>query len=70
MLVIKQWMVPIDFNSIIFPTIEVDGDQQLFDSSEFFKIFCVQHKKETYTGFGWTLPLTILFEIIYLILRK
>ncbi len=41
MLVIKQWMVPIDFNSIIFPTIEVDGDQQLFDSSEFFKIYFV-----------------------------
>ncbi len=36
MLVIKQLMVPIDFYS--FPTMEVNGDQQLFGSSEFFKI--------------------------------
>ncbi len=41
MLVIKQLIVPIDFHSISFPTMEVNGDQQLF---------CVQHKKETYTG--------------------
>ncbi len=57
-------MVPIDFNSIIFPTIEVDGDQQLFFRI-LQNIFCVQHKKET--GFGRTLPLTILVEIIYLV---
>ncbi len=33
MLVIKQLMVPIDFHSISFPTMEV-----MFSSSEFFKI--------------------------------
>ncbi len=32
MLVIKQLMVPIDFQSISFPTREVNGDQQLFGS--------------------------------------
>ncbi len=35
MLVIKQLMVPIDFQSIYFPTMEVNGDQQLFGSSKF-----------------------------------
>ncbi len=39
MLVIKQLMVPIDFHSISFCTVEVNRDQQLFDSSKFFKIF-------------------------------
>ncbi len=48
MLVIKHLMVPIDFHSISFPTMEVNGDQQLFGSSKY--IFCVQHKNETYTG--------------------
>ncbi len=53
MLVIKQLMVPIDFHSISFPTMEVNGDQQLL--VWFFNIFlniffCVQHKRETYTG--------------------
>ncbi len=33
LLVIKQLMVPIDFHSIYFPTIEVSVDQQLFGSS-------------------------------------
>ncbi len=38
MLVIKQLMVPIDFHSIYFATMEVNGDQQLFGSSKVFKI--------------------------------
>ncbi len=38
MLVIKRLVVPIDFHSIYFPTIEVNGDQQLFGSLKFFKI--------------------------------
>ncbi len=38
MLVIKQLMVPIDFHSIYFPIMEVNGDQQLFGSLKFFKI--------------------------------
>ncbi len=38
MLVNKQLMVPIDFHSISFPTMEVNGDQQQFGSSKFFKI--------------------------------
>ncbi len=34
--VIKQLMlVPIDFHSISFPTMEVNGDQQLFGSSKY-----------------------------------
>ncbi len=37
-LVIKQLMVPIDFHSMSFPTVEVNGDQQLFLSSKYFKI--------------------------------
>ncbi len=50
MLVIKQLMVHIDFHSIYY--MDVNGDQQLFGSTKFFKniLFCVQHKKETYTG--------------------
>ncbi len=31
---------PIDFYSIYFPTMEVNGDQQMFVSSKFFKISC------------------------------
>ncbi len=38
MLVIKQLMVPIDFHSIYFLTMEVNGNQKLFGSSTFFKI--------------------------------
>ncbi len=52
MLVIKQLMVPIEFHSISFNTMEVKGDQQLFSSSKFYflqNIFYVQHK-ETHTG--------------------
>ncbi len=37
MLLIKQLMVPINFH-IYFATMEVNGDQQQFDSSTFFKI--------------------------------
>ncbi len=35
MLVIKQLMVSIDIHSIYFPTMEVNGDQQLFGSSKY-----------------------------------
>ncbi len=49
MLVIKQLMVPIDFRSMSFPTMEFNGNQQLFDCSN----FCVQHKKETLRGAEW-----------------
>ncbi len=38
MLAIKQLMVSIDIHSISFPTMEVNGEQQLFGSSELFKI--------------------------------
>ncbi len=38
MLVIKQLMVPIDFHIIYIPSVEVNGDQQLFGISKFFKI--------------------------------
>ncbi len=48
MLVIKEFMVPIDFHSIYFPTMEVNGDQQLFGSLKFFNI-----RKKVY-GFGTT----------------
>ncbi len=50
MLVIKELLVPIDFHSISFP-MEINGDQQLFGSSKFFKISSfVFNKKQTYTG--------------------
>ncbi len=39
MLVIKQLIVPINFHGISFPAMEVNGDQQLFGSSKFFKIY-------------------------------
>ncbi len=39
MLVIKQLMVSIDFYSISFPTMQVNGDQQLFGSSKYIYIF-------------------------------
>ncbi len=38
MLETKQLKVPIDFYSIYFPTMEVNGDQQLFGSLKSFKI--------------------------------
>ncbi len=41
MLAIKQLTVPIDFHCISFPTVEVNGDQQLFGSSKSFKIYFV-----------------------------
>ncbi len=52
MLVFKQFMVPIDFHYISLSTIEVNGNQQLFGSSKFFKIyiFMFNIRKETYTG--------------------
>ncbi len=37
MLVIKQLLVPIDIQSIYFPTVEINGE--LFGSSKFYKIF-------------------------------
>ncbi len=37
MLAMKQ-LFPIHFHSIYFPTMEVNGDQQLFGSSKLFKI--------------------------------
>ncbi len=43
MLVIKQLMAPIDFHSIYFPTVEVNGGQQLLGSSKFFKITFERH---------------------------
>ncbi len=56
MLVFKQFMVPIDFHYISLSTIEVNGNQQLFGSSKFFKIyiFYVQHKKRNVYRFGTT----------------
>ncbi len=71
MLVIKWLMAPINFHSIFSHTVEVNGVW-------FFKIvqnilFCVQHKKEMYTGldrhegevfiFGWTVSLDNFFYI-------
>ncbi len=71
MLVIKQLMVPIDFHSISFSTMEISGDQQLFGSSEFFKIYFFVlnirdrqiwndkrvSKYDTIFIFGWNVPL-------------
>ncbi len=48
MLVIKQLMVPIDFQSIYFNTMEVNGDQQLFGSSKFkitYFVFYITKKR-------------------------
>ncbi len=55
MLVIKQSMVPIDFHSISFPTMEVNGDQQLFGSSNSLKyiILCSTQERKLYR-FGMT----------------
>ncbi len=49
MLVIKQLIVPIDFHIFSFPTMEVNGDQQLFGSSKYL-LLCSTYKKETHTG--------------------
>ncbi len=38
MLVIEQLLVPIDFHSISFLIMKVNGDQQLFGTSKFFEI--------------------------------
>ncbi len=46
MLVIKQLMVPIDFHSTSFPTMENNGDQQLFGFSKFFKISVFNLRKK------------------------
>ncbi len=75
MLVIKQLMVPIDFHSISFPAVEVNGDQQLFASSKYFKIssFVFNIRKKLiqvwndmrvrkwlhHFIFGWTIPLIL-----------
>ncbi len=53
MLVIKQLMAPIDFRSISLPTMEVNGNQQLFGSSKYFKISSFVFNKETQTGLEW-----------------
>ncbi len=42
---------PHDFHSILCPTMEVNGDQQLFGSSKFFKISSfVFNIRTTHTG--------------------
>ncbi len=46
MLVIKNVMVPIDFHSISFPIMEVNGDQQCLVLQNFRISSFVQHKKE------------------------
>ncbi len=63
-------MVPIDFHSIPFPSIEVNGNKQLLGYSEFFKkiyfVFNIRRCETTYGWvnddkiftFGWTVPLT------------
>ncbi len=44
MLVIEQLMVPIDFHSIYFPAMEVNGDQPRgFGSSKY--VICVQRTR-------------------------
>ncbi len=55
MLVIKQAMVPIDFHSISFLTMEVNGDQQLSGSSEFSQIsfFVFNIGKKLIQTWGW-----------------
>ncbi len=51
MLVHKPLLVAIDFNSVFFHTIEVNGYQQLFGYSHYSKIFFyIQQKKETHKG--------------------
>ncbi len=47
MLVIEQCILPIDFHSREINTMEVNGEDCLALQNIFF---CVQHKKETYTG--------------------
>ncbi len=39
MLAIKYLMVPIDFHSTSFPTMEVNGNQQPFDYLKLFKMY-------------------------------
>ncbi len=39
---------PIDLYSIYFPTMEVSGDQQLFSSSKFFKIYYFVFNRERF----------------------
>ncbi len=50
MLVIKQLMVLIDFLSNSSPTMEVNGDQQLFGSLKFFKIYFFIQQQHTTWG--------------------
>ncbi len=64
----NQLMVPIDFHSISFPAMEVNGDQQLFGSSKFFKIssFVFNIRKNLYrfgTTWGWVYYDTIHLKI-------
>ncbi len=56
MLVIKQLLVPINFHSISFPTMEVNLNQQLFGSLKLFKIlhiFFNVRKKLVQVGTTW-----------------
>ncbi len=45
MLVIEQLMVPIDFHSIYFPAMEVNGDQPRGFGSSKYVILCPTYKK-------------------------
>ncbi len=81
MLVIKQLMVPIDFHSISFPTMEVNGDQQLFGFSKFkitYFVFYIRKKHihvwndmgvskwwQKCSFFGWTIHLKNLTQSWY-----
>jgi len=52
------FLVPIDFHSIFFPTMEVNGDQQLssYQHSSKCIILCSNDQRNTYksrTTWGW-----------------
>ncbi len=68
MLVISQLMVPIDFLSISFPTMEVSVENQLFGSSTFFKISSQERNSYRFgMTWGWVNDYRILiFEVNYL----
>ncbi len=68
MLAIKQLMVPIDFHSISFPTME---DQQLFGSSKFnirnlyrFETTWGWVNDDKISIFEWTIPLIVLWQFV------
>ncbi len=68
MLVIKHLMVPIDFHNMYFPTMEVNGDQQQFASSNVYRFATtwgwVNDDKIYIFGWtiGWTMPFVINIE--------